>query len=194
MQELNTLKRKKIMIDIIKTRYFTTVHTLESASDSWLLGLFARLTFAAVLLVYFLNSALTKFDGGPFSIADAAYFQIVPSIVEAAGHDAAAVSFIPWGAIVFLGSYAEVILPLLIVAGLFTRLAALGMIGFIIVQSYVDIAFHGVEAKTIGAWFDNVSSAAILDQRAFWVFLLLYLMLKGAGRLSLDKLFIRPLE
>jgi putative oxidoreductase len=51
------------------------------AADHWLLGLLARFAFAAVLLVYFLNSALTKFEGGPFSIAPAAYFQIVPPVV-----------------------------------------------------------------------------------------------------------------
>lgn len=164
---------------------------LETAGDAWLLGLLARLTFAAVLLVYFFNSALTKFDGGPFSIADAAYFQIVPPIVEAAGYDASQVAFIPWGAIVLLGSYAEVVLPVLIVLGLFTRLAALGMVGFVLVQSYVDVAFHGVGEDTLGAWFDAPSGSAILDQRTLWVFLFVYLILKGAGRLSVDHLLGR---
>ena len=159
---------------------------LGAAADGWLLGLLARLVFAGVLFVYFFNSALTKFDSFPFGIADAAYFQIVPPIVEAAGYDASQVSFIPWGAIVYAGSYAEIILPLMIFFGLLTRLAALGMIGFVIVQSYVDIAFHGVGAETIGSWFDNLSNAAILDQRAFWVLLFLTLVLKGPGAISLD--------
>jgi putative oxidoreductase len=172
----------------LTTAYARSTASLGAAADSWLLGLLARFVFAAVLLIYFLNSALTKFDGGPFSIADAAYFQIVPPVVEAAGYDASQVAFLPWGAIVHLGSYAEVLLPLLIVIGLFTRIAALGMIGFLLVQSTVDIAFHGAEAATIGAWFDNLSGAAILDQRTLWVFLLLCLILKGPGRLSLDHL------
>ena len=34
-----------------------------------------------------------------------------------------AVSFFPWGLMVFLGSYGEVILPLLVVGGLFTSTA-----------------------------------------------------------------------
>ncbi len=179
------------MIGTIQGYYNCVFAKLNEVANAWLLGLLARLTFAAVLLVYFLNSALTKFDGGPFSIADGAYFQIVPTIVEAAEYDASQVAFIPWGLIVYLGSYAEVILPILIVIGLFTRLAALGMIGFILVQSFVDIAFHAVEAVTIGAWFDNISSAAILDQRSLWVFLLLVLILKGAGKLSLDAVLVR---
>jgi putative oxidoreductase len=77
------------------------------------------------------------------------------------------------------------------VLGLFTRLAALAMIGFIVVQSCVDIAFHGADAATIGAWFDHLSNAAILDQRALWVFLLMTLVVKGAGAFSLDALLAR---
>ncbi len=165
-------------------------------ADAWLMGLFARLVFAAVLFIYFLNSAFTKFEGGPFSIADAAYFQIIPPIVEAAGYDASQVAFIPWGLMVYAGSYAEIILPLLVVLGLFTRIAAVGMIVFVLVQSYVDIAFHHADAATIGAWFDNLSNAVILDQRALWVFLFAYLALKGAGMVSLDfvlsRLYGRP--
>jgi putative oxidoreductase len=179
------------MFNSLRAAHDGVSRTLSAAADTWLLGLLARATFAVTLLVYFLNSALTKFDGGPFSIADAAYFQIVPPVVEAAGYDASQVSFIPWGLIVYAGSYAEVILPLMIVLGLLTRLAALGMIGFVLVQSYVDIAFHGVDASTVGAWFDNVSGSAILDQRAFWVFLFLCLILKGAGAISLDALLAR---
>ena len=70
--------------------------------------------------------------------------------------------------------------------GLFTRIAAAGMIVFVAVQTYVDIAFHKVNAETIGAWFDNISGAAIMDQRALWVLLFLYLILKGPGLISVD--------
>ena len=162
----------------------------ERGLDGWFLSLLARFVFAAVLLVYYLNSAATKVGegiGGFFAIGDNAYFQILPSVVEAYGYDASQVPFFPWDIIVFAGTYTEFILPVLIVLGLFTRLAALGMIGFVVVQSYVDIAFHGVDAKTIGAWFDRFADAAILDQRAFWVFLLIYLVVKGAGAVSLDR-------
>ena len=160
----------------------------------------ARFLFAAVLLVYYLNSAATKVGEGVtgfFSVGDNAYFQILPSVVEAYGYDASQVPFFPYDLIVIAGTYSEFILPILIVLGLFTRIAALGMIGFTLVQSYVDIAFHGVDAKTIGAWFDRFSDAAIMDQRALWVFLLVYLVVKGAGAVSLDwvlgkKLLAKP--
>lgn len=182
------------MIKSLVSLHSRVTDALMRATDGWFLGLLARFTFAAVLFVYFFNSALTKFEGGPFSIADAAYFQIVPPIVEAAGYDASQVAFIPWGLMVYAGSYGEVILPILIVLGLFTRIAAAGMIIFVIVQSYVDIAFHGADAATIGAWFDNLSNAVILDQRALWVFLLTYLVIKGPGVMSLDSLLGRRLS
>ncbi|MGI9451697.1 MAG: DoxX family protein, partial [Geminicoccaceae bacterium] len=83
-------------------------------------------------------------------------------------------------------TYAEFILPVLIILGLFTRLAALGMIGFVVVQSYVDVVFHGADEKTIGGWFDQLSDATILDQRTLWVFLLVYLVVRGPGLISLD--------
>ncbi|MEM0990851.1 MAG: DoxX family protein [Pseudomonadota bacterium] len=167
---------------------------IDHATDGWLLGLAARLVFAAVLFLYYWNAALTKIGEGffgIFQIADGAYFQIVPPVVEAAGYDASAVAFLPWGLIVALGTYAEFLLPVLIVVGLFTRLAAIGMIVFIVVQSYVDIAFHGVDAETIGTLFDRLPSATIMDQRALWVFVMLVLIVKGAGHLSLDALFWR---
>lgn len=185
------------MITMLIDLYGRSVGRAEAALDGWFLGLLARFVFAAVLLLYYLNSARTKVgDGiaGFFTIGDNAYFQILPSVVEAYGYDASQVPFFPWDIIVFAGTYAEFILPLLIVLGLFTRLAALGMIGFTLVQSYVDIVFHGVDAKTIGSWFDRLPDAVILDQRAFWVFLLVVLVVKGAGVVSLDWVLRRTLQ
>lgn len=172
-------------------QYKAIVENLNRAADDWLLGLLLRGVFLAVLFVYFFNSALTKFDGFPYAISDAAYFQILPSVVEAAGFDASAVGFLPWGLIVYAGSFAEILLPILIVIGALTRLAALGMIGFVFVQSYVDIAFHGVGPDTVGQWFDRLSDSAILDQRAFWIAVLSALVLKGAGAVSVDALLVK---
>jgi putative oxidoreductase len=167
---------------------------VQAKLDGWFLGLLARLVFAGVLLIYYFSSARTKVGEGFlgfFSVGDNAYFQILPKVVEAHGYDASQVPLVPYGLIVTAGTYAEFILPILIVLGLFTRLAALGMIGFVCIQSYVDIFAHGVDAKTIGAWFDRMPDAAILDQRALWVFLLLTLVLRGPGMFSLDHLLRR---
>ena len=167
--------------------YRQTVRQVEAMLDGWFLGLLARLVFLAVLLPYYINSALTKFDS-PFSIADSAYYQIALPAVDAAGGDVSAVSLFPWGLMVLFGSYGEIILPLLLVAGLSTRIAALGMIGFIIVQTLTDILVHNVDATTIGALFDRFPDSVILDQRLLWIFPLVFLAVKGAGLLSLDKL------
>ncbi len=162
--------------------------------QDWFLGLAARFVFAGVLLVYLLNSAKTKVGEGVtgfFSIADNAYFQILPSVVESYDYDASQVPFFPYDIIVAAGTYSEFILPILITIGLFTRIAALGMIGFVAVQSAVDILFHGADEKTIGALFDRFSDSVITDQRSLWVFLLIYLVIRGAGAISLDHLLLR---
>ena len=96
--------------------------------------------------------------------------------------------FFPYQLIVYAGTYAEFILPVLIVIGLLARLAALGMAGFIAVQSYVDITAHAVGAETIGSFFDRIPDAAIVDQRFLWMFLLIYLAVYGAGKISIDHL------
>ena len=120
-----------------------------------------------------------------FNLLLGAYYQILPKVAEAAQFDPQMISAV-WYPLVLLGSWAEMILPLLILLGLITRGAALGMIGFIIVQSLTDIFGHGADAATIGGWFDRASDALILDQRLLWVFLLLVLVVQGGGRYALD--------
>lgn len=160
---------------------------LARIDDRWI-GLAARFLFAAVLALYYLNSAMTKIDGLPIFFSDSAYFQILPGVIEAYEYDAAAVPVFPWWFVIAAGTWAEFVLPALIVLGLMTRGAALGMIGFILVQSYVDLTAHGVAG---GALFDRHIDGVIWDQRSFWVFALLLLVWKGAGALSLDGLIRR---
>jgi putative oxidoreductase len=125
----------------------------------------AQALFAASLFLYFWASGLTKLGYDPSQL-------------------------VLWQhAVVLAGTWAEFILPVCITLGIFTRLTALGMIGFIAVQSLTDFYGHGgiSHPATLGAWFDKVPDGVILDQRAFWVFLLLVLVLKGAGAISLDR-------
>ena len=156
------------------------------AAQDTILPTLARLIFAAVLAGYFWASALTKFDGFPFALSTGAFAQIYPKQFEAVGYDASQLGLIPY-LVTLAGVYAEIILPLLIVLGLLTRLAALGMIGFVVVQSLTDIWGHMAGPDTIGAWFDRAPDALILDQRALWVLLLTILVVKGAGPLSADR-------
>lgn len=151
-----------------------------------LLPLLARFVFAAVLFMYFIKSGLTKLgDGisGLWTPSLGAYAQIFPKKMEAAGYDVSQMGGFEY-LVVLAGTYGEFILPVLIVLGLLTRLAALGMIVFVIMQSLTDIIGHGAE---LGAWFDGPSDAVIIDQRAFWMLAFAVLVLKGGGWLSLDR-------
>ena len=169
--------------------YQTIVRQIERAD--WLLPTLARLIFAGVLLVYYWVSGLTKIGEGLtgiFSPSTGAYVQIFPRVMESVGYDTDA--FAAWQTlVVMMGTWAEFILPALIVIGLLTRLAALGMIGFVVVQSLTDLIGHNKldDSAVFGAWFDRFPDAVIMDQRAFWVFLLLVLVIKGAGPISFDR-------
>ncbi len=168
---------------------------LERTFEGWLLPTLARFAFAASLLFYYWSSAVTKLGDGVFGVFSpslGAYAQIFPKAMEAVGYDVSQLSTWHW-MVVVAGTVAEFVLPALIVVGLLTRLAALGMIGFVAVQTLTDLFGHGAIAhpETLGAWFDRFPDGIILDQRLFWVIILLIPVLKGAGPLSLDRL-LRP--
>ncbi len=171
---------------------------IDAALSSWALPTLARFSFAAVLLMYFWGSASTKLGDGIFGIfvpSTGAYAQIFPLKAEAVLYDSSQFSIFE-KLVILAGTWAEFILPLLIVIGLLTRLAAIGMMGFVVVQSLTDIHGHHADAATIGAWFDRASDSLIMDQRTFWMFVLITLVLRGAGPLSVDRLIGigRPVE
>jgi putative oxidoreductase len=173
-----------MLIDLYKS----TIRWLDRQSD--LLPLLARIVFAGVLLLFFWASAATKLDSFPFGLSLGSYAQIFPRAMEAAGYDIGKLGLYHY-LVVLAGTYGEFILPALIVLGLATRLAALGMIGFVIVLTLTDIIGHKAGPETIGAWFDRDAASLIADQRALWLVLLAILVLRGAGPLSLDRLFAR---
>lgn len=174
------------------TRLHDAIFGPIERAGPWLMPTLARFVFAAVLFMYYWNSGLTKLGdaglGGLFSPTFNAFYQIFPKGAEAAGFDIAGATAFQ-KLVTLAGVWAEFLIPIAIVIGLFTRLAALGMIGFIVVQSLTDIFGHNADAATIGAWFDGASGALILDQRAFWVVALLILVVRGAGPFSVDRLF-----
>lgn len=179
-------------------QFLTKLHSnffdaLQTITENWFLGLTARVVFCSVLFWYFINSAFTKVSigfPGYFIPRDGAYIQILgEKIFEHYGFNAAEIPIFPYKIIVFLGTYTEFILPVLILLGLFTRLSSVAFLFFIAVLTYVDITQHGVDAKTIGGFFDRIHNSEISDQRLLWSFPLLYLMLRGPGVFSLDYLF-----
>lgn len=171
---------------MIRTVHAAIARRVTAAAPE-VLPLAARAVFAGVLLAFFWRSAATKLGPGPFTPSDGAFIQIFPRAVEAAGYDFAQLTAFH-AAVVLAGTWAEFLLPALIVAGLCTRLAAAGMIGFVLVMSVTDVLGHGVGGADLGAWFDGAPGALILDQRSLWLLLLAVPLMLGPGRLSLDRL------
>lgn len=197
---------------------------LIRALDAGLLSLMVRFSFLAVLWLWLWNSAVTKVynsrEGFSLFPKLGAYGQMFPAQLEAAGYDIGQLGTF-YHVVAFAGTYGEFILPILIVIGLFTRTAALGMIVFIGVLTYVDVYGHKIKEKAvaayeaarakidesgevhrsitafvkepdpIGRWFDGVVDAPIVDVRTFWVVALLVLVAKGGGWLSVDSLLRR---
>lgn len=162
---------------------------LETHLAPALLPSLARFLFVASLFMYYWNAGLTKTGEGLmglFQLAPGAYIQILPRAVEAAGYDPSALGALA-RATVLVGTWTEFLLPILLLLGLFTRLAALGMIGFVVVQTWVDVTGHGA---ALGAWFDRHADG-LIDTRAFWIFPLVLLVFKGAGPLSVDAALAR---
>ncbi|MEL6299810.1 MAG: DoxX family protein [Pseudomonadota bacterium] len=181
----------------LEALYSGVFGAIQNLLGDWFLGLSARLVFGSVLFFYFINSAFTKVESGfpgIFVPTMNAYAQIAPKAMEAANYDASQLPFMPYGLMVYAGTYAELLLPALILVGLFTRAASLGMIAFIGVMTYVDITQHNVDAETIGTVFDRIQNSAIADQRLLWIFPLLYLVIRGPGFVSLDAVFGRMVQ
>ena len=181
---------------ILVSLYDAVFVLIERVGD-WLLPLGARFVIGATLLIYYWHSGLTKIGEGLFGIftpSVGAYAQIFPKQIEAVGYDVSQLSAFHW-LVVIGGTWAEFILPAMIVLGLATRLASIGMIGFVVMQSLTDIYGHGMtDTKTLGAWFDRFPDSVIMDQRLFWVFALSYLVIRGAGAVSLDALLRRRIN
>lgn len=168
--------------------YDGVTRRIETGLAPWLLPSLARLAFAGVLLGYYWASAWTKLGPGPLGFltpSAGAYAQIFPRAFEAAGYDEGKLSLFQH-LVALAGLWAEFLLPLLIVLGLASRLAALGMIGFVGVQTATDIWGHGLTAADIGRWFDRDPAGLIADQRALWLLPLILIALLGPGPLSLD--------
>ncbi|MBC06972.1 DoxX family protein [Thalassospira sp.] len=155
---------------------------LDALGGRDVVGIASRGLFVLLLLPYYFNSALTKIDG--FGLSAGAFAQILPPIAEQYLYDTSAIPFFPWHLIVWAGTIGEFVLPILIVAGLFTRLAALGMIGFVVVQTIVDVAFHGTALGMLA----NGLPTELIDHRLLWIALLAAMVFAGGGKLSIDRL------
>jgi len=87
---------------------------------------------------------------------------------------------------------AEAVLPVLLVLGLATRIAAVGMIGLIAMTAMIDIFARDAPPEVIGALFDASPYDPISDLRLLWITVLAVPAVLGGGGLSLDP-FLRRL-
>ncbi len=147
---------------------------------------FCRTAFAATLLPWFAISALSRFPGHDLSMGPAvdgwfvtlgAVYAYLPDTVASgqAMPGTAAMAYVTGM------SLTELVLPLLVVAGLAARWAAVGL------------ALHQVLVQAIlapsgwaGALFDASPFDVMPDQLLLWCALLAPVMIHGAGPLSLD--------
>jgi putative oxidoreductase len=162
------------------------------------LSALSRLTFAAVLGQYFLISAVSKIGGSDLSVGPnvpgtflslGAFYELAPQALTAAGYNSENLSLaLLLGVEVIV--LAEVILPVLLVFGLATRIAAFGMIGLILLTTVIDIYARHAPPEVIGALFDARPYDTILDLRLLWITVLAIPAILGGGALSLDA-FVR---
>lgn len=135
--------------------YNTAAERLAGLIHHTLLAIFARVALAAI----FFLSGRTKVDG-LLTVNDTAYTLF---------REDYKVPLVPPELAAHMATYAEHLLPLLLVLGLFTRFAALALFGMtLVIQLFVYPA----------AWPTHLS----------WAALMLYLMARGGGTLALDRI------
>lgn len=168
---------------------------IDRVTEGWLLPTLARFVFLAVLFLFFVNAGFVKIGDGFFGFLNpslGAYFSIVPEAIQKAGMDVSNLS-LGTQLIVLAGTWGEILLPVMIVVGLLTRIACLGMIVFIAVMTYVDVNMPGVKPETIGSLFDGKAEGK-WDDHLLWAFLVLIPVLKGPGPISVDFVLGRVLR
>jgi len=125
-----------------------------------------------LLAQVFFYSGLTKWHG--LSISNSAYSQFEVF------YGNTGLSFFWIDNLARLTAVAEIALPVLVVLGLFGRLGALGLLTMtLVIQLTVCNQMYDVCLTTAEAWWNT---------HAWWAGIAAYLVLRGPGPLSLDRL------
>lgn len=149
------------MIAASLARYDTATRWLGGKVPDAVLLLFTRVVLAGI----FWRSGQTKVEEGT-------WFQVTETTYELFRTEYAGVP-LPAELAAVLANAAEHVLPALLVAGLFTRLSALGLLGMtLVIQIFVYP----------DAWW---------TEHALWAAMALLLVLRGGGLLSVDSLLAR---
>jgi putative oxidoreductase len=133
---------------------------------SWIGG---RLPEAAVLLLVRLALAGVFWRSGQTKVVEGTWFQLTDTTYELFRTEYAGVPLPPEFAAV-MANAAEHLLPALLLAGLFTRISALGLLGMTLVIQFFVYP---------DAWW---------PEHSLWAALALVLVVRGGGLFSLDQL------
>jgi putative oxidoreductase len=152
---------------VVLTRLYQLQDSLKLISLD-LLALLLR----AYLFIIFWKSVQTKIVGGElfgqklnvFNIGDSTFFLFEYEY---------ALPLIPVNLATYLGTFSEFIFSLLLIFGLFTRFAALGLLGITLVIQFF------------------VYPQAWAESHAFWAIAAAAILFLGAGRASIDQLIHR---
>jgi len=133
------------------------------------------LGFRLYVAYVFFKSGLTKVDDS-FMVTDTTLYLFEEYNVPLLPSDVAA----------YLATYAELILPILLVIGLFTRPAALGLfiLNAVAANAFLQAEYHTNVAGTTLKWLEHPGDW----QHVLWGVMLAVIFTFGPGALSLDKL------
>jgi uncharacterized membrane protein YphA (DoxX/SURF4 family) len=150
----------------------------------------ARAGFSAVLLPWFVIGGLTKVGGlslsvgppaGVWPLSLGAYYAFLPELMTNGDEPNVVQHVFVWSM-----TLSELILPVMVAAGLFGRLSAALMVAHIWAASAV--AGH---LFTTGRLFDSSPFDPGPDQMVLWSLVLLPVAIHGAGPLSIDGILSR---
>ena len=148
-------------VTAIVTRYDGAVRSLSGRVPEGLVLLFVRVVLGGI----FWRSGQTK-------VVEGTWFQLTDTTFELFRTEYSGVPLLPHDVAAVLANTAEHVLPALLLAGLFTRLSALGLLGMtLVIQLFVYP----------DAWW---------PEHSLWVGLALTLILRGGGLFSLDALLV----
>ena len=153
---MNTMTNDAAITEGLRGRWNRVTDLLTNLVSHALLSLTARVAVGAI----FFLSGRTKVDGF-LTVNDSAYTLF---------RDDYKVPLLPPEFAAHMAAYAEHLLPIFLVLGLFTRFSALALLGM---TAVIQIFVYP------GAWPTHLS----------WAALLLYLVGRGGGPLSLDHLW-----
>lgn len=148
-------------VSVLLTRYDAITMRLSGALPESLVLAFVRVVLAGV----FWRSGRTK-------VTEGSWFQLSDTTYELFRTEYAAVPLPPELAAV-MATTAEHLLPALLLAGLFTRVSALGLVGMtMVIQLFVYP----------DAWW---------PEHSLWIAMALILIVRGGGQFSLDALLAK---